>query len=132
MMRKSVLALIFVALALVVGACGDSGDEIDFHGGVRRSGFVGDSNRIPIPGVVVCAITRCDTTDENGNWEFEIDDDDFDGGDVLFALTGNGVDDEVIIPNLDDDDDDIAIDFVIVDGRVVEVTVVGDEDDVDF
>lgn len=121
-MKKLILLL---GLAML-GGCGDSDDSIEFSGNVQDPSR---SLQVALGGVNVCALGECGTTDANGNWSFDISEDSpFTGGDVLFTLSGPGVNSSVVVPNVDDESEEVNVDFALLSNGAVTVTSFSQDD----
>lgn len=120
---------LLLGVALLAG-CGSSDDSVQFEGSlqttVQRSGV---GVRAGVPDVQVCALGECGRTDADGKWSFDIDDDaGFNGGDVLFAIDGGGLNTNVVVTGIDDESEEVDIDFVVFPNGSVGVTAVRQDD----
>ena len=78
--------------------CGGGGGGGDGSGTIQGNAFfqagalslAKDSGDSPLPGLQICGLGSCDTTDVNGAYSLPFDANSFTGGPVLFSLTLNG------------------------------------------
>ncbi|MES2462702.1 MAG: hypothetical protein V4671_19140 [Armatimonadota bacterium] len=109
--KKNLVALLSTSLVFLQSGCGGGGSDGDggsldsellIEGTLTEAGGGGadhsrafvfkhsEGNRLG--NVQVCALGKCSTTDDKGQWSFAVDDKDFAGGNLQLSLTGHGID----------------------------------------
>lgn len=132
--------LSLIASLCCLSACGggssDSGMLIEGRltqgetGGHLESAQLRHGAGETIAEVAICALGECSTTDSNGQWGF-VADESYKGGDIVFTITGHGIDgtritapiplgaSSVVINFVRGENDDVEIDSLVADGNSV-------------
>lgn len=114
-------ALVLLAAAAVLSACGGGGDD-DTNGGppvvrdnVKISGTFSDTtpSRVAraLPGVTVCTLGSCGTTDANGSFQFDVPTSSYSGGTLTFDFNSATIDSSAQVPGLSASSRAIDVDF---------------------
>ncbi len=122
---------VFIVGALGLVACGGSSDDdVEFKGTVQtvgdQSAFFGP--KVAVADAQVCALSQCSFTDINGNWNFNVGDDTYQGGTVVFTVAYAGAEAATEISGLDDKSDEVIVDFIIQDDGTLFVASVREND----